>query len=148
MQSAYDGALAFDGFAHAFELAGMGVAPGLVDQQLAFFGVGLLELYAFGLGHFDQFDASGLQQLAVGGVGDGFFLHVGVTNDLQSSFLEISFKESAPSMVRVKSFPSLMYSLTAQILSSYENMNYLHLGQVIGLTPRWSVFGRRQQAEA
>lgn len=69
VQSAYDGALAFDGFAHAFELTGMGVAPSLVAQQLAFFGVVLFELDALGLGRFDQFDASGLEQLAVGGVG-------------------------------------------------------------------------------
>ena len=88
------------------------------------------------LGRLDQFDASSFQQLAFSGVGDGFFLHGGVDHDLQSSFLGIGFKESAPSMVRAKSFPSLMYSLTARILSSYENMNYLHLVQVIVLTPR------------
>ncbi len=46
LQASNDGALAFDDFAHAFELAGMGVTSSLVAQQLAFFGVGLLELDA------------------------------------------------------------------------------------------------------
>ena len=52
LQPPDDGALAFDHFAHAFELAGMGVTPSLVAQQLAFFGVGLLELNALSLGGF------------------------------------------------------------------------------------------------
>ena len=47
VQAAHDGALTFDDFAHAFELAGMGVTPSLEAQQLAFFGIGLLELDAF-----------------------------------------------------------------------------------------------------
>jgi hypothetical protein len=86
VQSTHDSALAFDGLALAFELAGMGVAPSLVAQQLAFFGVSLFELDAFCLGSFDQFDASGLEQLAVGGVGDGFFLDGGVDNDAAELF--------------------------------------------------------------
>ncbi len=81
VQSPHDGALALDHLAHAFELAGMGVAPGLVAQRLALFGVGLFELDALGLSRFNQFDASGLEQFAVGGVGDGFLLSGGVHND-------------------------------------------------------------------
>jgi hypothetical protein len=50
------GALAFDDFSHAFELAGMGLATSLVAQQLAYFGVGLLEFDAIGLGGFNHFD--------------------------------------------------------------------------------------------
>jgi hypothetical protein len=48
LQPADDGALAFDGLAHALELLGMGVAACLVAQQVAFFGVGLLEFDPIG----------------------------------------------------------------------------------------------------
>lgn len=53
------------------------ILPAL-PQQLAFFGVGLLELNAIGFGRFNHFDSGRLQQLAVGGVSHGFFLHCGV----------------------------------------------------------------------
>ena len=81
MQAAHDGALSFDDFAHAFELAGMGVAPSLVAQQLAFFGVSLFELDALGLGRLNQFDSGGFQQLAVCGMGNGFLLYGGDAMD-------------------------------------------------------------------
>jgi hypothetical protein len=66
------GALAFDDFAHALELAGMGVAPSLLSQQLAFFGVSLLELDAIGFGRVHHLGPGRRQQLAVGGVRHGF----------------------------------------------------------------------------
>lgn len=50
VQSAHDGGLAFDHFAYAPEPANMGGGPCLVNQQLALFGAGLLELDALGLG--------------------------------------------------------------------------------------------------
>jgi hypothetical protein len=82
VQLAHDGVLALDHLAHAPELASNGVALSFVAQQLALFGVGLLELDAFCLGRFDQFEASGLQQLAAGGVGSGFFLLGGAGSDI------------------------------------------------------------------
>ena len=75
LQSADDGALALDGAAHALELAGMGVAPGLAPQLLALFGEGLLELDAGVFGSLHQLGACRLQQAAVGGVGNGLVLH-------------------------------------------------------------------------
>jgi hypothetical protein len=79
--------LAFDVNAHAFELAGIGVAPSLVAQQLASFGVGLLELDPLGIGCISQFVASGLQQFAVSGVVNGFLLNGGVDNDAARSLM-------------------------------------------------------------
>ena len=58
VQASLNGAFAFDHFAHAFELLGMYLTPSLVTQHMAFFVVSLLELYAFCLGSFNQFDAS------------------------------------------------------------------------------------------
>ncbi len=49
----------------------MGVTTGFVAQQLAVFGIGLFELNAFALGCLNEFASSRLQQLAVGGVGNG-----------------------------------------------------------------------------
>jgi hypothetical protein len=62
LQPPDDGALAFDDFAHALELTGMGVMTNPIVQQLAFFGVGLLELNAIGLGHLDHLGPGRLQQ--------------------------------------------------------------------------------------
>lgn len=87
LQPPDDGALAFDHFAHAFELEGMGIAPSLVAQKLAFLGVGLLELNAIGFGHLDQLGPGGLQQLAIGGVSHGFLLHRGVHDHAAQFFL-------------------------------------------------------------
>ena len=86
MQPHDHGALAFDDFAHALELTCMGVTPSLIAQQLALFGVGLLELDAIDLGGFNHFDSGRLQQLDVGGVCHGFLLHRGV-HDHPGQFL-------------------------------------------------------------
>ena len=87
LQPANDGALAFDDFADALELAGMGVAPSLVVQQLAFFGVSLLELDAIGFGRLHHLGPGYLQQLAVGGVCHGFLFHCGVHDYAGQLFL-------------------------------------------------------------
>jgi hypothetical protein len=86
LQPSNDGALAFDDFSHAFELAGMGVTASLVAQQLAFFGIDLLELDAIGFGRLDHLGPDRLQQLAVGGVRHGFLLH-GRVHDHAGQFL-------------------------------------------------------------
>lgn len=86
LQASNDGPLAFDDFAHALELASMGVTPSLVAQQVAFFGVGLFELDAMGFGLLNHFGAGRFQQLAVGGVGYGLLLHRGV-HDHTGQFL-------------------------------------------------------------
>jgi hypothetical protein len=49
LQPSNEGALTFDGFAHAFELAGMAVTPRFVAQQLALLGVRLFELDSLAL---------------------------------------------------------------------------------------------------
>jgi hypothetical protein len=69
VQAVHDGALAFDYLAHSPELAGKGVTPSLLAQQLAFFGVSLFELDALGLGRFNGagqqfFNAFFAQELA------------------------------------------------------------------------------------
>ncbi len=58
----------------------------LGTQQLALFGVGLLELNAIGFGHLDHLGPGCLQQLAVCGVCHDFLLH-GVVNDHAGQFL-------------------------------------------------------------
>src|SRR5690606_17965859 len=50
-----DRALALDAAAHAFELAGMCIAPGLAAKLLALLGEGLLQIDASVLGCLDQF---------------------------------------------------------------------------------------------
>ena len=92
LQAAHDGALALDHFAHALVLTGVGVAARFVAQQLALFGVGLLELNALGLGRLDQFGACRAEQLAVGGVGNGFLLDGGVNDDLAELTLGDEFQ--------------------------------------------------------
>lgn len=57
LQSTHDGALAFDGPAHAFELAGMGIASGLATLFSGFLGEGLLEFDPGVLGRFYQLGA-------------------------------------------------------------------------------------------
>jgi hypothetical protein len=52
----------------------------VIGYALHFGDVPAVQL-ALGFGRFDQFDASGLVQLAGGGVGEGFLLHGGVDND-------------------------------------------------------------------
>ncbi len=59
----------------------------LVAQQLAFFGVSLLELDAIGFGHLDHLGAGCLQQLAVGEIRHGFLLHRGVHDHAGQFFL-------------------------------------------------------------
>ena len=81
LQAPHDGALAFDGPAHALELAGMGVAPGLAAELLAFLGKGLLEIDSDLLGGLDQLHTCRLQQAAVGGVGNCLVLHRAVHDD-------------------------------------------------------------------
>ena len=87
VQAAQYGDLAFDLMAHVPELACVGEMPRLVAQQLALFCMSLLELDVLGLGRFDQCQANGLHQLAVGRVSDGFILHGGVNNELAELFI-------------------------------------------------------------
>ncbi len=75
LQPSNHGALAFDDFAHAPELAVMRIKSSLFAQQLAFFGVGLFELDAMGFDSLDHFRAGRFQQFAVGGAGYGLHLH-------------------------------------------------------------------------
>ena len=86
MQLAHDGALAFDGLAHALRLAGKGLAPSLVAQQLAFFGVCLLELDALALAAPTSLTPAVFDNLLSMGVGDGFLLYGGVDNDSAEFF--------------------------------------------------------------
>lgn len=80
LQASYYGALAFDDFARALELARMGVTLSFVALQLAFFGIGLLEFDAIGFGHLDHLRPGSLRQLAVYWVCHSFLLHGGVHN--------------------------------------------------------------------
>lgn len=77
LQHSSDGALAFDNFVHAFELAGTSITPCLVAPQLAFFGVGLLE--------FDGLTALASSPILLSGR-DGF-LHGGVHDHADQFFL-------------------------------------------------------------
>lgn len=75
LQSTHDGALAFDGPAHALELAGVGVSPGLAPELFALFGKRLLQINPRILGRLHQLGARNFQQAAVCGVGDCLVLH-------------------------------------------------------------------------
>jgi hypothetical protein len=63
LQPPDDGAFAFDDFAHALELTGVGVTTNLLVLQLALFGVGLLALDAIGLSRPDHLGPGRLQPL-------------------------------------------------------------------------------------
>lgn len=67
LQPPDDGALAFDGAAHALELASMGIATSLSGEVLALLGKRLLQIDPDLLGRFHQLGASNRQQTA--GVG-------------------------------------------------------------------------------
>ena len=67
-------ALAFDHFAHAPELLGMGVATGAPTQRFAFFGERLFEANACALSHADHLLTGDLQQAAVHRVRNGFYM--------------------------------------------------------------------------
>jgi len=69
---AHDGGLALNDATRAFELADMGLTTSFVAQQLALFGVCLLELNTLGLGCLTECVFSRLQHLTAGGVGNGF----------------------------------------------------------------------------
>ena len=73
-----DGALAFDGPAHALELPDVGVALGLAVEVLAFLGKRLFQIDARVLGRLHQVGPGDLQQAAVGGVSDRLFLDCAV----------------------------------------------------------------------
>ena len=75
LQASDDGALTFDDFEHAPELPSTSVTPSLVALQLAYFGVDLSELDAFGIAQLDHFGFGGLKQLAICWVSNGFLLH-------------------------------------------------------------------------
>ena len=78
---AQEGALAFDGFLHPFELFGMGVSARFSAQRFALFGVALLEYDAGTFGGMDDLVPCNLQQATVHGVSDGFLLDGGVDDD-------------------------------------------------------------------
>ncbi len=80
-QAADDGALALERLAHALVLLGMGVAPSLATQVVAFLGEGLLQFDTLILRSSHQLGASGLQHLGIRGVGDGLVLDGGVDDD-------------------------------------------------------------------
>ncbi len=65
-------------FAHALELARMRIAPGLAAQPRTLPHIGLPQDDAVSLGQQHQLLARHLQQTAVGGMGDRFFLHGGI----------------------------------------------------------------------
>ena len=85
-QAPNNGVLAFDGFAHASKLPGMGIACCLEFEVVSFFGIGLLEFDANAFGSFDQFGSCSLQHFAVGGVGNGLG-HDGAVNNHRGQLL-------------------------------------------------------------
>jgi hypothetical protein len=105
-----DGVLPFDDFAHALELASLGVTSSLVAKQFDFLGVGLFELNALGFCLLNHFGTGRFQQLAVGGLFNGFFLHRGVHDHTGQFFLVNQIEGTATSMVLASS-PTTLSSL-------------------------------------